>query len=338
MPSHPKARPLLPPPRPLTDSRSPTPPITVSSAEIAPRIVIATAQTARAAGSNATPPPGNLIVLTSACGGVGTTTLMTLIGLVLKARDVGCALMDADLDGGGLSVLLGIEHEPGPSLQDLDAPLGHIEGSALNQELPHWEGMSVLASAPWRGRTPDWWEIEAAALALGESNDVVLVDAGRGRVLEEVPSLARMPGIVVAELSVLGMARTKAHLSRLARLAQATGHEAHARGSGLEGTVGAGAGNTGNTNSTAGMARGSPVIVGAEPLGAPRRSASDALATAEAIAYLDDDVLGPLRRTPALCADTLAGLGVRAVPRRNRRVVAAIAERIMEEIGLAGAS
>ncbi|WP_240542185.1 P-loop NTPase [Bifidobacterium sp. CP2] len=241
----------------------------------------------------------NLIVFTSPSGGVGTSTLTALIALTLHSRDLRCALLDADLDGGGLGVLLGIEHEPGLTLQDLDAPLGRIEGEALGQELPHWEDMGVLAHTPWRGNAPEWWELEAAAQALGETNDVVLVDAGRGRTLEETPLLAGSRRIVLTELSVLGMVRAKAHIAAIGR------HGGDA-----------------------------PLLVGADPQGAPRRSAADALSTADAIAYLDDDVLGPLRCAPALCADLLAGLGIRAVPRRNRRVCEAIAVHITEALGI----
>ena len=69
-----------------------------------------------------------------------------------------------------------------------------------------------------------------------------------------------------------------------------------------------------------------------EPRGAPRRSAATTVATAEAIAYLGADILGPVRHTPALCSDILEGLGIREVPRRNRRVVGALAERLAERL------
>ncbi|WP_236691727.1 hypothetical protein [Bifidobacterium aesculapii] len=244
-------------------------------------------------------PHGTVVVFTSPSGGIGTSTLTALTGLTLHGRDMECALFDADLDGGGLDVLLGIEHEPGLTLQDLDAPLGHIEGEALNHELPQWDGIHVLAHTPWRGGRPDWWELEAAAEALADANDVVLVDAGRGGAIPHVPPFAKARQVMVVDLTVLGMARAKAHLEWL--------HGA---------TDGAGVGGE------------PPVIVGVEPRGAPRHRTASSMALTEAIAYLGEDVIGPLRVTPSLCADMLEGLGIRSVPKHNRRAVGALADEI----------
>ncbi|NEG55333.1 P-loop NTPase [Bifidobacterium sp. SMA15] len=244
---------------------------------------------------------GRIVTFTSPSGGVGLSTMVALTGLTLAKRGIRCAMLDADLSGGGLDVLLGIEHEPGLTLQDLDAPLGRIEGDALNHELPQWEGLRVLSHSPWRGDPPDWWELQAAIEALGEANDVVLVDAGRGEAMAHAPELACSRRVVAIELSVLGMARAKAHLAGIDR---------------LEGSV------------AGGDCGGDPLIVGMSPRGASRRASDTAVAMAEVIAYLGDDVLGPVRCVPSLCADILAGLGIRSVPRRNRRVIDAIADWI----------
>ena len=246
----------------------------------------------------------NLVAFSSPSGGVGLSTLLALTALTLHQKHVQCALLDADLTGGGLGVLLGIEHEPGLSMQDLDAPLGHIEGEALNLELPHWERMPVLAHTPWRGKNPDRWQMQAAAQAMCEANQLVLADIGRAQIWQRAPELALAQQVVAVELSVLGLARAKAHLAALRRV-----HE-----------------------SLAGLASvpQSPIIVAREPRGAPRRSAATTVATAEAIAYLGADILGPVRHTPALCSDILEGLGIREVPRRNRRVVGALAEQLAE--------
>ena len=250
-------------------------------------------------GAAGTAPRGTVVVFTSPSGGIGTSTLTALTGLTLRGRDMECALFDADLDGGGLDVLLGIEHEPGLTLQDLDAPLGHIEGEALNHELPQWDGIHVLAHAPWRGGRPDWWELEAAAEALADANDVVLVDAGRGGAMPHVPPFAKARQVMVVDLTVLGIARARAHLDWL----RSTAGDADAGGE-------------------------PPIIVGIEPRGAPRRRAASSMALTEAIAYLGEDVIGPLHVTPSLCADMLEGLGIRSVPKRNRRAIDALADEI----------
>ncbi|WP_214358815.1 cobalamin biosynthesis protein CobQ [Bifidobacterium santillanense] len=243
---------------------------------------------------------GNLVTFTSPGGGVGLTTLMALCGLTLAKRGIGCALMDADLTGGGLGVLLGIEHEPGLTMQDLDAPLGHIEGDALNHELPQWEGIRVLAHAPWLGEDPDEWELQAAANALCAANELVLADAGRGEALRQIPALAKAPQIVAIELSALGLARARSHLAMLERLRAGDGTDDP------------------------------PIVVGVEPRGTTKRAASSAVALREAVERFGDDALGPMRCDPALCADIMNGLGIRAVPKQSRQVINALSDRIAD--------
>ena len=155
--------------------------------------------------------PRNVIVLSSASGGTGLSTTAAMLAWTFVLRGRSCALVDLDLSGGGLDVLLGIENESGPCLQDLDAPLGTIDGGALVGELPSWEGVHVLAYAPWKGDPPAHWESTAAVDALSEANDVVLVDAGRGEVFMTVPGLLQARQLIMAELSVLGLARAGAH-------------------------------------------------------------------------------------------------------------------------------
>lgn len=276
---------------------------------------------------------GGIVVFTSPSGGVGTSTLVALTGLTLRRRGVTCALLDADLAAGGLGVLLGIEHESGLTMQTLDAPLGHLEGEALNHELPRWEDLPVLANTPWHGSAPQWWELQAAVTALGEANDVVLVDAGRGDTLAAVPELVCARQVMAVDLSVLGVARAKTHLARLVPLCGPAGT------TDMQGTAGMRNAHTGtrrNGPDTQHTHHGRdadagerPIVVGVEPRGASRRPATASVATMEAIAYLGEDVLGPVRRVPALCADMLGGLGIRAVPKRNRRVLEALADRII---------
>lgn len=250
---------------------------------------------------------GNLAVFSSPIGGVGTSTLMALTARALHGRSVECALFDADLTGGGLNVLLGIEGESGLTMQGLDAPLGRIDGPALNRELPHWDGIPVLAHTPWNGDMPQWWEMRAALQALCDANTVVLADAGSGDAWERLPELARAPQVVAVELSVLGMARAKAHLARLETLREETagGHGPDMLPSSCP-----------------------PLLVGVDPRAKGGRGSSSPLALAEAIAYLGDDVLGPVRWVPALASDMLDGLGIREVPKRNRKVVDTLAERV----------
>lgn len=248
----------------------------------------------------------NLVSFTSPSGGIGLSTITALVALTLSMQNVGCALLDADLPHGGLGILLGIEHEPGLSLQDIDAPLGTIDGKALDLELPHWEDIGVLACASWRGPMPEWWQMQAAMHALCEANQVVLADVGDGTVWEYVPELLLAQHVIAVELSVLGLARAKEHLARLQRLQREFQED-------------------GDEHAT-------PIIVLTEPRGAPKRSTSSAIATSEAIAYLGGDALGPIQHVPRLCGDILDGLGIGAVPRCNRLAVQALADRILEPL------
>lgn len=252
----------------------------------------------------ATPRYSNLISFTSPSGGIGLSTITALVALTLSMQDIDCALLDADIPHGGLGILLGIEHEPGLSLQDIDAPLGRIDGKAFNLELPHWEGINVLACASWRGQLPEWWQMQAAIQALCEANRMVLADVGDGTVWEYVPELLMAQHVVAVELSVLGLARAKAHLARLQRLRQ------ELQGDDIDHPA--------------------PIVVFTEPRGAPKRSASSAIATTEAIAYLGGDALGPIQHVPRLCADILEGLGIESTPRCNRPTIEALSDRIVQ--------
>lgn len=262
-------------------------------------------------------PRSNLVTFTSPSGGVGLSTLMAMCGLTLGKRGISVALLDVDMSGGGLGVLLGIEHDPGLTLQDLNAPLGHIEGAALNHELPQWEGMRILANAPWSGEPPDWWEIQAAVRALCEANDLVLADAGRGSALAHVPDLAVARQVVAVELSALGMTRTKSHIAMLERLGNAAvsdGRDAANDDIGASGL----------------LDREPPIVIGVEPRGLTKRAAASTVALREAIARFGDEALGPMRGDPSLCADVMNGLGIKAVPKSCGPVIEALTDGLAD--------
>ena len=157
----------------------------------------------------------NIVTMTSGHGGVGLSVMASMLAWTLARREHSCALIDADFVAGCLDLLLGVEREPGLRFSQVDAPLGRIEGDAMNHELMMWEGVRVLPYDPWSARQPDWWEVQAAIRALAETNDVVIVDAGQGGLIETVPDLRSGMQVIAAELSVMGLARAKSHRSRL---------------------------------------------------------------------------------------------------------------------------
>lgn len=107
------------------------------------------------------PAPRNVVVVGSAVAGVGASTLAALLARELTERGCKSVLVDADLNGGGLDVLLGVEDEDGSRFGDISAPLGKVDGKALLRELPVWDGVPLLACNPWRSENPQSWEIQA---------------------------------------------------------------------------------------------------------------------------------------------------------------------------------
>lgn len=165
----------------------------------------------------------------------------------------------------------------------------------MNHELMMWEGVRVLPYDPWSARQPDWWEVQAAIRALAETNDVVIVDAGQGGLIETVPDLRSGMQVIAAELSVMGLARAKSHRSRL----DSWGCEA-------------------------------PHIVGVEPRGAPRGRGH--VGIGEAQDYLTAAVLGPVKPSVNLCGDVLEGLGIRSVTKGSRKAVSLLADLVEQAI------
>lgn len=263
----------------------------------------------------------NIVTCSSASGGAGTSTFAAILARRLAARSQSVALVDADLAtaAGGLDVLLGLEQDRGLRWHGIHAPLGQLNGAALARQLPRWDGVGVLAFNPWQGDAPAWFEIQAALQALADLHDIVVVDAGRGVMLDQVPALIEASHLVVAQLSVLGLARARTHVEWLERIAQDS-VERRTQPPGIgEGSkpVAASAGQV-------------VAVVGAEPFGAAR--GKGAVSVQEARAHLGTAVTGPLQPDRTIAADVLEGLGIRKVPRRMARVVDQAAQAVLDAV------
>ncbi|KAB7788859.1 CobQ/CobB/MinD/ParA nucleotide binding domain-containing protein [Bifidobacterium cebidarum] len=237
----------------------------------------------------------NVVTFTSSHSGMGLSTTAAMLARALAGRDRRCALVDADFASGCMDLLLGVERESGLRFNQIVAPLGNVEGEALNDELIAWDGVRVLPYNPWIGLRPTWWEVQAVVRALSSANDVVIVDAGQGELVETVPDLTRSMQIMGVELSVVGLARARTHRARLST-----------------------------------WDCGSPHLIGFAPRGAPRGRGDVSMEEAEG--YLLANILGPIRPNTSLCGDVLEGLGIQSVPKINRKAIESLADLVEQTI------
>ena len=242
------------------------------------------------------PAPRNVVVVGSAVAGVGASTLAALLARELTERGCKSVLVDADLNGGGLDVLLGVEDEDGSRFGDISAPLGKVDGKALLRELPVWDGVPLLACNPWRSENPQSWEVQACIRALAQVKDAVIVDAGQWRGLDDVPELAQATHITVVEMTVLGLARAKVAMkSRGTAERQKHGH-----------------------------------IVGVEPRGVARGRGVTTLEETEN--YLGHSLAAVVKPDAKLCGELLDGLGLRRPNRQTVKALAALTDELQESL------
>ncbi|MBW3088304.1 hypothetical protein KIH77_06120 [Bifidobacterium sp. 82T24] len=243
-----------------------------------------------------------MVVFSSASGGIGVSTFAAMCARTLMKRDRTCVVVDMDFSAGGIDVLLGQESEGGLRWSGVSAPLGRIEPESLLHELPQWEGLPMLASDPWNDGHPDWWEVEAAVDALTQCRDVVMVDAGHATDWRKVPIALH---VMLVELSVLGLARAR---GALARMRDAGAHDE-------EGAA------------VMPSADAPLLLVGVRPFGAGR---GGVVTERDAKDYLKVPLAGVIRRKGSLGKGLLAGLGISRIPRRYRRLLDDICDRVEE--------
>ncbi len=120
-----------------------------------------------------------VICVGSESGGIGTSTFSALLALHFKNSGYSCALVDMDLDGGGLDVLLGLEEFEGLRWSGIKVPLGVLEPQSLCNELIHWEDIDVISMDSWNPKIWQEWEVQAVLDALCVCHDVVVIDCAR---------------------------------------------------------------------------------------------------------------------------------------------------------------
>lgn len=130
-------------------------------------------------GSLGLHPRARTVGFLAARGGAGASTLASAVAREAVRAGASAALTDLDAAGGGLDLLLGIEHEAGPRWADLRSERAGFPPQALSMALPRWESVRVL-SADTRGgaRSTDPGVVDALR-ALASEHDLVVLDLPR---------------------------------------------------------------------------------------------------------------------------------------------------------------
>lgn len=119
------------------------------------------------------------MVVVGARGGAGTSTVAAALGRAAVRSGRRVALVDLDRWGGGLDVLLGIEHLPGLRWGQLAGARGSIRVSDLLPVLPTWRGAWVLSADRSGARPPGPAVVHEVVGALASGCDLVVLDVPR---------------------------------------------------------------------------------------------------------------------------------------------------------------
>lgn len=291
--------------------------------------------------------PSNVIVGSSASDGVGLSTSLSMIAQNLASYGYSVALVDADVSHGGLDVLLGLESDDGRRLQEVEAPLGRLDGSVLKDELIYCNGVGVLAYAPWRMCASEIskadlstnkddviqdelrnssllkpWLLDASIRGLAQCNDVVIVDVGSGissfNVFNTIMGLVFSPIIYASELSVLGMARMRAYNYQISIVKEYLLNCLYRYSSQQ----------SDDSFNNIDFINENSITVGIMPHGlAPKLCAVD---IDEASQYLSKSVIGPIKYDSRLHEDIIEGYGIRKIPKSSRFIIEQLSNWVLE--------
>ena len=159
--------------------------------------------------------PGDVYAVASGKGGVGKTTTVVNLGVVLRRANHSVALVDADLGMANLGTILGVEGEY--TVHDVLSGEATLE-EALVEEA---EGFGVLTGSRDLSSYPDADPkgLRDVIAELAESYDVVIVDTGAGISYEDVLPLGLVDGVLLIttpDPAAVGDAAKTAELTALA--------------------------------------------------------------------------------------------------------------------------
>ncbi|MEE6281519.1 septum site-determining protein Ssd [Georgenia sunbinii] len=143
----------------------------------------------------AAPVRAAVIGVIGASGGLGVSALAAVLARLVVGTGSATALVDLDPAGGGLDVLLGVEHDAGPRWADVLTQHGGFPPDRLTSSLPVWHSVRVL-SGDVRGGVDGATPVALAAVtALARARDVVVLD---------LPRLLLAPGVDPGWLRLCG--------------------------------------------------------------------------------------------------------------------------------------
>jgi secretion/DNA translocation related CpaE-like protein len=134
---------------------------------------------ARAAGAVREPVDrGWLVAVGGSCGGAGASTMAAALAL---SAAPGCVLVDADVWGAGLDLLLGAEGVDGLRWPELAGVRGRPAGDALLAGLPEVDGVAVLAASRGTPVPVSGEALTGVVEAIRAEGVPVVVDLPRGQ-------------------------------------------------------------------------------------------------------------------------------------------------------------
>ncbi|MHB1063680.1 MAG: septum site-determining protein Ssd [Georgenia sp.] len=160
------------------------------------------------------------IGVVAAHGGAGATVLAAALARACVQVGAATALVDLDPAGGGLDLLLGLEHDPGQRWADVQAAQGALLPERLALALPQWHLVRVLSGDRRGGAgAPD--VARGAVRALTQGHDVVLLDLPR-QVLAPGPRCEWLGGCT--DVVLVGRDDVRGAAAVIAAAATLTGH------------------------------------------------------------------------------------------------------------------
>ena len=117
-----------------------------------------------------------IIGVAGASGGVGASVFTVALGYRACRRGVTTVCVDARPLGGGLDVVLGVDHERGVRWPALQRAAGRLDGAALLTELPTVDGLAILSHD--RGALPEVQRdsLRSVILGLADCVDLLVID------------------------------------------------------------------------------------------------------------------------------------------------------------------